>query len=213
MKAGQDSATRLKLRNAAAKLFAHHGYTGVTIRDVCAAAGANIAAVNYHFDGKAGLYDEVVTAAMGHMQLTTEHARQAGTGRAAEERLRAYVRVLLTETSPHAPEAWAHHIMLRELTDPTPSLDRVLEGVVRPRMNDLHRIVAELLSCDAGDRRVARCAFSIHAQCLAMMNRFYVAQALDQTADSAVPVEALDVMVDHITEFSLAGLWALARTS
>lgn len=207
-----DGETRRRLRDAAARLFASHGWAGVTVRDICSAAEANIAAVNYHFDGKAGLYDEVVTAAIRLMRQTMAESRDAGTGRAAEDRLRAHVRVFLRRTAPDAPDAWAHHIMLRELTDPTPAHSRVVEDVVRPQVQYLQDIVAELLGCDAGDLRAARCAFSVHAQCVAMMNPVSVEQALGNgEGASTTPDERIDVMVDHITEFSLAGLWALAR--
>jgi hypothetical protein len=99
--------------------------------------------------------------------------------------------------------------MLRELSDPTPALDQVVNEVVRPRMAYLRRIVAELLGCDVDDPRAARCAFSVHAQCMAMTNR--------PIAERLYPAHAgpdgVAAMVDHITEFSLAGLWALARTT
>lgn len=212
--AGQDVETRQRLLAAAARLFADHGYAHVTIRDICGAAHANIAAVNYHFAGKSGLYDEVVGIAIRTMQETTAEAQRAGERKNAEERLRAYIHVLLTRIVGSTDEGWIHHIMLRELSDPTPALTRVMSEVVRPRMIYLQSIVAELLGCDVDDERAARCAFSIHAQCMALMNRALAKDAVD--GPSPFPADgpnALATMVDHITEFSLAGLWALARTT
>ena len=68
--------------------------------------------------------------------------------------------------------------------------------------------VAELLGCPIVDPRVARCAFTIHAQCIAMMHRSVVERLAIVYGDDSLPS-----MVDNITEFSLAGLWALARTT
>ncbi len=55
----------------AAHLFAEHGFDNVTVRDICQQARANVAAVNYHFGGKSGLYDEVLRWAIRIMQATT----------------------------------------------------------------------------------------------------------------------------------------------
>src|SRR5271167_3458241 len=55
--------TRRRLLNVGAELFAEHGFNHVTVREICQAAGANVAAVNYHFRDKLGLYKEVVETA------------------------------------------------------------------------------------------------------------------------------------------------------
>ncbi len=205
----QDVETRQRLLAAGARLFADHGYANVTIRDICGAAHANIAAVNYHFTGKAGLYEEVVTLAIRSMQEVTAEAERAGDRKNAEERLRGYVHVFMTRIAATHAESWIHQIMLRELSDPTDALDRIVDEVVRPRMAYLRSIVAELLGCHVDDARAARCAFSIHAQCIAMMNK-PIAERLNPAY--AGP-DGIVSMVEHITEFSLAGLWALARTT
>jgi AcrR family transcriptional regulator len=56
----REAATRERLLTAAAALFAEHGFRRVTVRDICEEASANVAAVNYHFGDKQGLYREVV---------------------------------------------------------------------------------------------------------------------------------------------------------
>ena len=47
--------TREALIEHAEKLIASHGFHNVSVRDITQAAGANIAAINYHFGGKSGL--------------------------------------------------------------------------------------------------------------------------------------------------------------
>ncbi|MBF4135058.1 TetR family transcriptional regulator [Streptomyces albidoflavus] len=49
------SDTRTQLLNAAEHLFAEHGYRGTSVRAITRLAGANLAAVGYHFGSKAEL--------------------------------------------------------------------------------------------------------------------------------------------------------------
>src|SRR6476620_9432691 len=48
--------TRERLIDAAGEVFAEHGFKGARVRDICARAGATVAAVNYYFRDKEGLY-------------------------------------------------------------------------------------------------------------------------------------------------------------
>ncbi len=52
--------TRSRLLAAAGPVFADKGYQAATIRDICLAAGVNVASVNYYFGDKATLYLETV---------------------------------------------------------------------------------------------------------------------------------------------------------
>ncbi len=87
----EGTATRQRILQTAERLFAEHGYRRVTVREICRAARVNVAAVNYHFGDKLGLYRQVVQAAIDAMQGTTEAARRAGEGLPAEQRLGRYV--------------------------------------------------------------------------------------------------------------------------
>jgi AcrR family transcriptional regulator len=55
--------TRERIVKAAERLFAERGYDGTSVRAIVAKARVNQAAINYHFDGKDGLYREVLRAA------------------------------------------------------------------------------------------------------------------------------------------------------
>ena len=56
---GRKARTRERLLEAAGDVFAERGYRLARVVDICARAGANVAAVNSHFGGKAALYAEV----------------------------------------------------------------------------------------------------------------------------------------------------------
>jgi AcrR family transcriptional regulator len=68
--------TRERIMKAAERLFAERGYDGTSIRAIVAKARVNQAAINYHFDGKDGLYREVLRAAF--QALTEDQLAHAG---------------------------------------------------------------------------------------------------------------------------------------
>jgi AcrR family transcriptional regulator len=67
--------TRERIMKAAERLFAERGYDATSIRAIVAKARVNQAAINYHFDGKDGLYREVLRVAFGALtEQQLEHA-------------------------------------------------------------------------------------------------------------------------------------------
>jgi AcrR family transcriptional regulator len=203
-----DRVTRERLIAAAARLFGARGFKRVTVREICRVARANVAAVNYHFGDKLGLYREVLQAAVREMRATSDAARRAGEGGTAEVKLRAYIRVYLEQVVGSAHDSWIHQLMTRELADPTPALDLVVQQVIRPRLAYLGGLVAELLDCPVDDPRVARCAHSIQAQCVALLPNPLAARLSPGVKTPA----ALAGLAEHIAGFSLAGIRAMRRT-
>lgn len=52
--------TRLAIMDAAEPLFAPHGFAGVSMRQIAAAAGVDLSLVAYHFESKDALYNAIV---------------------------------------------------------------------------------------------------------------------------------------------------------
>lgn len=207
---GQDRETHARLLDAAADLFASRGFKDVTVREICAAAGANVAAVNYHFGGKLGLYSEVVSKAIEMMRATTDAARAAGIGAAPEQKLRAYVRVFLRRLRVDGHDSWIHRLMAREIADPTPALDRIADHVLAPRIEYLSGIIADLTGRTADDGMVRRCALSVQAQCHAAMPHPLARRALGGPEKGGA-ADDVDRLTDHIADFSLAGIRGVER--
>ena len=62
-----DLETSEKLIAAAERLFAEHGYNGVSVRMIAAAAGVNWSLLGYYFRGKEGLLSEVYRRHCGEL--------------------------------------------------------------------------------------------------------------------------------------------------
>jgi AcrR family transcriptional regulator len=206
---GSDTETRDRLLDVAAQLFAERGFSKVTVRDICQRAHANVAAVNYHFGGKAGLYEEILRSAIRVMQGTTDAAREAGKHGTAEQQFEAYISVFLSRVIP-ARDSWIHQLMMREVADPTPGLELVYTEVLQPRMAYLTSIIAALLGCPEDHAKVARCLMSVHAQIIALLDARPVADKLRLAP--RLNAEDVPAMARHITCFSLAGIRAIAAS-
>lgn len=59
-----ERVTKERILDAAEQLFAEHGFEGTSIRAVTQKAGANLAAVGYHFGSKAALLEAVAERVM-----------------------------------------------------------------------------------------------------------------------------------------------------
>jgi TetR/AcrR family transcriptional regulator, regulator of cefoperazone and chloramphenicol sensitivity len=205
-----DRETRERLVKAATQLFADRGFKKVTVRDICRVARANVAAVNYHFGDKTGLYREVLQQAIETIRSTNDAARAAGKGLQPEERLRQYLKVSLCRVMSSGNISWISRLVHRELSDPTPSLDALVDQALRPRVDDLSEMVADILDCDVDDARVGQCVASIHAQWL-----LFVPNPIASRVRAKLQLRSDDAatLAEHITTFSLAGIRALASSA
>ena len=69
----RDAATKAAVLTAAERLFAVHGFRAVSVRDITAEAGVNLASVNYHFGSKDALLFEIFRRRTA--ELNRERAR------------------------------------------------------------------------------------------------------------------------------------------
>jgi AcrR family transcriptional regulator len=206
---GRDLETRERLLRTGERLFAERGFKRVTIREVCRGARANVAAVNYHFGNKLGLYREVVQVAIDALRATTDSAKEAAEGCPAEEKLRRFVQVYVRRLLATTPDDWIHRLINREIADPTTAIDAIVDQGIRPRLDYLTEVVAELMDRELSDPRVIRSVVSLQAQSVAYLPN-PLAERLG-LKPKLTPAE-IDQVAHHIVEFSLAGIRAIARS-
>lgn len=116
---------RQRIIDVATVLFAEHGYHGVSTREIAAAAGLNIATVNYHVGTKPQLYAEVfrrafqreleVVEARAHL-ATDEVLADPGAVRDLFVGL-ARDLVELTRAHPETPRLWIRRWLEGESSD------------------------------------------------------------------------------------------------
>ncbi|HEV2292183.1 MAG TPA: CerR family C-terminal domain-containing protein [Gemmatimonadales bacterium] len=205
---GPSEDTRRRLFEVARELFTDQGFDNVTVRDISRRAGANLAAINYHFGDKLALYLEIVRSAVDEMRATNDEM-MAGPELPAAERLRRYVRgyvprLMLIDQR----RAWIQKLMRNEMSEPTPAAQLIIDEILRPRVAYLTGIVAELVGCRPDDPRVARSVSAIQMQCFACIPHpawERVTPSVPRTPESAA------AMAEHIIAFSLAGIEAVKQ--
>ena len=202
-----DRETRDRLLHASEQLFAARGFKDVTVRDIARAARANLAAVNYHFGDKLGLYREVLQVAIDAIRETNEAGRRAGEGHPPAEKLRRYLSIFLRRVLSPEYET-VHRLIQREIDHPTPALDALVEQAARPRLEFLSGVVAELMDCPPDDPRVLRCVGSILAQTIIWVRKNPIAERLGFVFKPTP--ENIESAARHIADFSVAGIRAVA---
>jgi AcrR family transcriptional regulator len=156
---------RQRLLVAAGREFAARGYEAATVREICHAAGVNVAAVSYYFGDKRGLYVESVRCAH-EQRVGREPLPEWAPGTPAERRLGDVVDHLLRRTPGLGGSSWQARLLLRELVQPTAACRGVVEDHVRPRFAALLTILGELSAGRLAQPELKWLAVSIIGQCL-----------------------------------------------
>src|ERR1017187_9518544 len=117
------ASTREKLVEAAGHVFAEHGYHAATVREIVKRSGANIAAVNYHFGDKLGLYTEVLQQLVRAARVDAIKSA-LDQNAPPEEILRAVIGARLQSVTRSELQDLHFRIVMHELVQPPPALSR-----------------------------------------------------------------------------------------
>lgn len=195
---------RERILCAAGQEFAERGYEAATVRDICLAAGVNIAAVNYYFGDKRRLYIESVKHA--HRERVAQvPLPEWPVGRPAAERLHDFVDNLLERMLGCTQPPWQVRLMLREILHPTDACREMVEDYMRPHFALLVSILDELCRGRLPQPELRRVAMSIIGQC-------FLYRAAGDVVGMLVPQEEIESLhaprqlAEHITCYTLAAL-------
>jgi TetR/AcrR family transcriptional regulator, regulator of cefoperazone and chloramphenicol sensitivity len=191
--------TKARLLEAAGAEFAEKGFEAARVRSICQRAGANLAAINYHFGDKERLYEAALLEAH---ECSKAQVDSSVLEAPPEDRLREFVRQFLTNVLDKGRRGtWHEALMLHELIQPTAAADVLVRESIGPRFHLLKATLRELFP-EADDRRLHALAFSTVGQCL----HYKVARPISVRLIGEEALEALDVeyLTDHITSVVLA---------
>ncbi|XPV76931.1 MAG: CerR family C-terminal domain-containing protein [Desulfovibrio sp.] len=135
------SNTKELLIHKGMELFALHGYTGVSLRQLASECEVNLAAVGYHFGSKEGLYIAIWDYVISRFdeeysfRLTSLHDAAVAAGDDSKQLAEVtanLVRMLITFSLEVGRNNWVSQMLQWEAGHPTEAYDRVFGVIVEP---------------------------------------------------------------------------------
>ncbi len=204
------AATRERLLDASERLFAERGFRSASVRDITREASCNIAAVNYHFGGKANLYREVFMRRLralrkqrldGIERALSSAGHQATLDLLLQEFAGAFVQPLVEDSSGRLWVLLLAQEMIDPQLPPATFQAEMIEPVQRALVSALEQVCPELARRDA--------QLSVHSLIGQLVHVVHLQRCLP-IADGSWELPDL---VAHTVRFSAAGIRSLARES
>jgi TetR/AcrR family transcriptional regulator, regulator of cefoperazone and chloramphenicol sensitivity len=190
--------------NAAGPIFARRGFERGTVRQICEAAGVNVAAINYHFGDKASLY--LATVRRAHEQKSQQvPLPPPRPDMTREERLHGFIRTILQRLLGGGDDDWHTALLMREMIEPTHACKPLVEDFIRPQFHRLLEVIDEFVDGEITETQRHQLAFSVVGQCL----HYRVAAgfvSLLTAPQERKKLMDIDSLAEAITRFSVAAL-------
>lgn len=183
---------KMRLLQAAKKLFAKQGFDGTSVRQICEEAGANVALISYYFGGKdkifQALIETIFTQPIADDFLSREHDPAEG--------LRAFIRemTLFRLREPELTRLFHQEIMLN-----SPRLD-VLRGTKFPLWRKARDLLVEGRRQGKFHFRSLDLTFALITRILLDSHEAYFKPLMSEEEPSA------EQMIEEMTDFIMNGL-------
>jgi AcrR family transcriptional regulator len=203
------AATKAQVFAAAERLFALHGFQNVSVRDITAEAGVNLASVNYHFGSKDALLFEIFRRRTS--ELNRERARMLheandrhGGAPPVRDILEALFAPPLRWADPSSDRRVSIQFIIRSRSEGTAEMREVLQ-------NDVSHLArfAEALKKARPDLPPETVYWRLHF-CLGMVhnNRFAEFDRLHQLSDGVTREGDVAGLLGRMLDFAEAGFEA-----
>ena len=199
--------TRTAILAAAERLYADRGFGDVTLRDIVAAAGVNLAAVNYHFGSK----DELIAELFVTRSIATNRERlnelkaaeEKGGGRADIE---AILRALVGPTlrgclGPDRERSTAARFMIRASIESVPPIRRI-----KNREVDHLRKFAAAMRRSLPDRSEVDLFWGLHFALAMAHHTIRESERLTRLSDGKCDLDDVGGIIERIVAVSVMAL-------
>ena len=203
--------TRTAILAAAERLYADRGFGDVTLRDIVAAAGVNLAAVNYHFGSK----DELIAELFVTRSIATNRERlnelkaaeEAGGGRADID---AILRALVGPTlrgclGPDRERSTAARFMIRASIESVPPIRRI-----KNREVDHLRKFAAAMRRSLPDRSEVDLFWGLHFALAMAHHTIRESERLTRLSDGKCDLNDVQAIIERIVAVSVVALTGAA---
>lgn len=200
-------ATREKLLTCAGRLIAAKGYEATTSKEICELAGTNLAAVNYHFGSRDGLYEELLRIVHQHLMSLDAIQDIEASDAPPRAKIRRFLATFLRQTL--IENSWQLRVWARELLHPSPMFADAFTQNIAPKRDLMLRIFAAYTGLSVEDTR-------LRGIVIGFMAPFVAVFLVQQDSQYAVVYErerSLITLVRSLEQFAFAGLDSFANPS
>jgi AcrR family transcriptional regulator len=184
------------------RIFATKGYAAATTREICEAAGVNIAAIHYYFGDKEGLYRAALLQPI--REMTAAFGRYDDPTLPFEQSMRMFLTPFLMPSRGDEDEldAFVMRMHLREMIEPSDVFREITVQTIVPAHNALANVLARHAGLSAPDTDVHQLAFAIvamaHDYC---MSREFMKMLAPDVLDRP---RAMELIVERLVGYSRA---------
>lgn len=195
--------TRQQIIETAGQLFADLGYMGTTSKLICEECGCNVAAVNYHFGSRDGLYSSV---------LIESHSRLIGfntlleISNSSDDSRAKLSRIIDTLIDGIDANQWHSRLFIREIMAPSVHIEAMINSEALPKLSLLKSLLSDITGLDPKDPQMSLTLLSTMAPCMLLLvgNRDNLSKVLGNFWEDKAALKV------HLKSFLFAGLDHLA---
>jgi AcrR family transcriptional regulator len=207
MSARQKPSKRDRILDVAERLFAEHGYDGVTIRQIASGAEVDVALASYHFGKKLDLFQAVFGRRAEELNerrlaaLREVQAKAGEEGPSVEQIIEAFLRPLEIAQETGDP-GWRHYLALVAYVNNSPywgkrMMSRMFDKLVNEFVDAL-RIALP----DASDKDIYWCYHNLSG---ALTLTFADTGRIDKLSGGICQSSDFEEAYDHMIPFVAAG--------
>ena len=138
-----------KIIECAGQLIAEKGFASVTSKEICRAAGVNLAAVNYHFGSRGGLYLAVLENVQQYLVELQQLIDLYESDLAPRQKMEKLIDFLAGNA--FRKNEWQISVWVREVMNPSPMLEKIFQKEALPKIFVIMKIFSEYTGYTADD--------------------------------------------------------------
>lgn len=190
-----------RLLDIAEKMFSENGFDATSVRDLTTAANCNIAAVNYHFGGKEGLYKEMfrrhLTIVFGQHRKRIDKVMNSPEP-TLEKLLRAVTTTSLEKLTAGDQRIPVLKLLVRECLNSQLKEEVIATDIVKGFLEQIGKYLMQLVP-QLDEKKAMMCVFSLEGLLMHPMlfYDFYSKLFFD------IPT---DELIEHIVIVAAAGI-------
>lgn len=196
--------TKAKLIECAGRLVADQGYDRTTSKDICRLAGTNLAAVNYHFGSREGLYKAVLDEVY-HYFISPGKIEAIDRENIPPRDKLMKILDLYVKEAPFS-ESWQVRVSIRELMNPSPLFSRFVESYIGRKLTPVLHMLSAYLHIPEDDPRVPQVFLAALSPVLIFLLSGHGQMGFVMYGLAGREKEGKEEEADMLKEFIFAGL-------